>query len=308
MIAKTIVITGANGLLGQKLVQKLARREAVHLIATGIGRNRLPIEEGYVYEKMDITKPDQVREIFQKYGPTEIINTAAMTNVDQCETEQEACWELNAKAVETQVALCQEFGTRMVHISTDFVFDGAAGPYTEKAIPNPLSVYGRSKLEAENIVMSSGIRYAIARTMLVFGVVPDMSRSNIVLWAKKTLEAHQPIRAVNDQWRCPTLAEDLAEGVVLMTMKDKGGIYHISGPEMYSIHEIIQIVADHWKLDPSLITAEDSIGLNQAAKRPPRTGFIILKAQTELGYRPRTFREALAVVEKQLADYREERG
>lgn len=306
MIAKTILITGANGLLGQKLVQKLARRDAVHLIATGVGRNRIPIDEGYVYEKMDITKPDQVREIFEKYEPTEIINTAAMTNVDQCEKEPEACWELNTKAVETQVKLCQEFETRMVHISTDFIFDGVAGPYTEKATPNPLSVYGKSKLEAENIILTSGIPYAIARTMLVFGVVPDMSRSNIVLWAKKSLENNQPIKAVNDQWRCPTLAEDLAEGVVLMTMKDKNGIFNISGPDMYSVYEMVEIVADHWKLDKSLITAVDSSTLNQPAKRPPKTGFIILKAQTELGYRPKTFREALSTIEKQLIEWDED--
>ncbi|HEX2900620.1 MAG TPA: NAD(P)-dependent oxidoreductase [Bacteroidia bacterium] len=305
MIAKTILVTGANGLLGQKLVQKLSRRDAVHLVATSVGPNRNPLDEGYVYESMDITQPDQVREMFVKYEPTEIINTAAMTNVDQCEKEQEACWELNVKAVETQIALCKEFETRMVHISTDFIFDGTAGPYTEKATPNPLSWYGKSKLEAENIVISSGVPYAIARTMLVFGVVQDMSRSNIVLWAKKSLEEGKPITVVNDQWRCPTLAEDLAEGVVLMTMKDKNGIYNISGPDMYSIHDLVQLVADHWKLDKSLITPIDSSTLNQAAKRPAKTGFIILKAQTELGFRPRTFRESLAIVDRQLTEWSE---
>lgn len=303
MIAKTILITGANGLLGQKLVQKLSRRDAVHLIATGTGPNRNSLDEGYVYEQMDITKPEQVREIFVKYEPTEIINTAAMTNVDQCEKEQEACWALNTTAVETQVALCKEFETRMVHISTDFIFDGEAGPYTEKATPNPLSWYGKSKLEAEKIIVNSGVPYSIARTMLVFGVVADMSRSNFVLWAKKSLEEGKPINVVNDQWRCPTLAEDLAEGVVLMTMKDKQGIYNISGPDMHSIYDMVQLVADHWKLDKSLITAVDSASLNQPAKRPPKTGFIILKAQTELGYRPRTFREALSMVDKQLNEW-----
>jgi dTDP-4-dehydrorhamnose reductase len=307
MIAKTILVTGANGLLGQKLVQKLSRRDAVHLIATGVGANRNPMDEGYVYEKMDITKPDEVRKIFEKYEPTEIINTAAMTNVDQCEKEQDACWELNVKAVETQLALCKEFETRMIHISTDFIFDGNAGPYTEKGTPNPLSVYGKSKLEAENLVIASGVPFAIARTMLVFGVVADMSRSNIVLWAKKSLEEGKPINVVNDQFRCPTLAEDLAEGVVLMTMKDKSGIYNISGPDLYSICEIVLMVADHWKLDKKLITPIESNMLNQPATRPLKTGFIILKAQTELGYRPRTLRESLAIVDRQLKEWEEDK-
>ncbi|MFN8397260.1 MAG: NAD(P)-dependent oxidoreductase [Bacteroidia bacterium] len=303
MIAKTILLTGANGLLGQKLVQKLSRRDAVLLIATGTGPNRNAVDEGYTYVSMDVTKADQVRAVFEQYNPSEVIHCAAMTNVDQCEREPDACWDLNTKAVQILVDLCIEFKARIIHISTDFIFDGEAGPYTEKASPNPLSVYGRSKLEAENIVVNSGVPYAIARTMLVFGVVPDMSRSNIVLWVKKSLENGQNIKVVNDQWRCPTLAEDLAEGVVLMTMKDKNGIYNISGPDMLSIHEMALAVAEHWELDGSLITPVDSSTLNQPAKRPPKTGFIILKAQTELGYRPRSFREALSVVEKQLDEY-----
>jgi dTDP-4-dehydrorhamnose reductase len=302
MIAKTIIVTGANGLLGQKLVLKLSRREAVQLIATGVGPNRNPMDEGYIYEQMDVCDPASMRAVFEQHEPTEVIHTAAMTNVDQCEREQDKCWALNVVAVQSLVDLCREFKARLIHISTDFIFDGAAGPYTEKAVPNPLSHYGKSKLEAERIVTTSGIPYAIARTMLVFGIVADMSRSNFVLWAKGELEKGKPINVVNDQWRCPTLAEDLAEGVVLMTMKDKNGIYNISGPDLHSIYDMVCMVADYWKLDKSLITAVSSDTLNQPAKRPPKTGFIILKAQTELGFRPRTFKESLQLMDKQLTD------
>jgi dTDP-4-dehydrorhamnose reductase len=302
MISKTIIVTGANGLLGQKLVLKLSRREAVQLVATATGPNRNPMDDGYEYEEMDVTNIDAMRAIFEQYKPTEIIHTAAMTNVDQCETAQEKCWALNVTAVQLIVDLCREFKTRLIHISTDFIFDGAAGPYSEKAVPNPLSYYGKSKLAAEEIVVNAGIPYAIARTMLVFGIVADMSRSNFVLWAKGELEKGKQINVVNDQWRCPTLAEDLAEGVVLMTMKDKNGIYNISGPDMHSVFEMVELVADHWKLDKSLINPIASSTLNQAAKRPPKTGFIILKAQTELGFKPRTFKESLQIIEKQLGD------
>ncbi len=302
MISKTIIVTGANGLLGQKLVLKLSRREAVQLVATATGPNRNPMDDGYEYEEMDVTNIDSMRAIFEQYKPTEIIHTAAMTNVDQCETEQEKCWALNVTAVQLIVDLCREFKTRLIHISTDFIFDGTAGPYSEKATPNPLSYYGKSKLAAEEIVVNAGIPFAIARTMLVFGIVADMSRSNFVLWAKGELEKGKKINVVNDQWRCPTLAEDLAEGVVLMTMKDKNGIYNISGPDMHSVFEMVELVADHWKLDKTLINPISSNTLNQAAKRPPKTGFIILKAQTELGFKPRTFKESLQVIEKQLGD------
>lgn len=303
MHAKTILVTGSNGLLGQKLIDKLARRKAVRLIATSVGHNRNPNQEGYIYEQLDIRDGERMRALFRQYQPTEIINTAALTHVDKCETEKDLCQALNVEAVQTMVDCCQEFGCRMIHVSTDFIFDGTAGPYKEKDAPNPLSEYGRSKLEGERIVIESGVPYAIARTMLVYGVVADMSRSNIVLWAKGALERGEQINVVDDQFRSPTLSEDLAEGVILMTMKDKSGVYHISGPETLSIFEMVQHIADFWSLDKSLIHPTDSQTLNQAAKRPPRTGFIILKAQTELGYKPRTFSEGLAVVDRQLVEY-----
>lgn len=303
MIGKTILVTGANGLLGQKLIDKLANRTAVQLVATGLGPNRNPREEGYVYEPLDILDEERMRDLFEVYQPTELINCAAMTHVDRCEEDPETCWNLNVKSLELMVKVCRDFGTKIIHLSTDFIFDGENGPYSEKDKPNPLSHYGRSKLEGERIVLESGLPYAIARTMLVYGLVADMSRSNVVLWAKNALEAKQEINVVNDQFRCPTLAEDLADGVILISMRERTGIYHLSGPELLSIVEMVRQVADHWKLDKELIKEVSSDTLAQSAKRPPKTGFVILKAQTELGYKPRSFRDGLSVIERQLSEY-----
>lgn len=302
MITKTIFLTGSNGLLGQKLIDRLSSRTAVELIGTSIGPNRHPNPEGFTYETMDIMDEKRMRELFEIYQPTELINAAAMTHVDKCEQDREKCWDLNVKAVEIMARVCKDFGVRMIHLSTDFIFDGAHGPYQERDVPNPLSYYGESKLASEKILEESGAEYAIARTMLVYGIVWDMSRSNIVLWAKNALSEKQKINVVNDQFRSPTLAEDLAEGCILLAMKEKTGVYHISGPDVLSIADMVYAVADHWKLDKSLITEVSSATLGQAAKRPPKTGFIILKAQTELGYRPRTFKEGLEVVERQLGE------
>lgn len=304
MLAKTILITGSNGLLGQKLVGRLAGRDMVHTVATSRGPNRNPEQDGYVYESMDVLDPQSIRSVFQQYQPTEVIHTAAMTHVDKCEKEPEMCRKLNVDSVKNLLDACREFGCRMIHVSTDFVFDGTAGPYQEKDVPNPLSLYGATKLEGERLVIESGLPYAIARTMLVYGVVADMSRSNIVLWARKALENGETINVVHDQFRSPTLAEDLAEGIILMAMKEKTGLYHISGPETMSILDMAKEVADFWGYPPQNINAIDTATLDQPAKRPPKTGFVILKAQTELGFRPHTFREGLAIVEKQLAAYR----
>ncbi|MEM0999204.1 MAG: SDR family oxidoreductase [Bacteroidota bacterium] len=300
MLAKTILITGSNGLLGQKLVDRLAGRDAVQLVATSLGVNLNPNATGYVYENLDVLDPVAIQAVFEQYQPTEVIHTAAMTHVDRCEQERDQCRQLNVDSVRYLVDACRRYGAKIIHVSTDFVFDGESGPYREKDTPNPLSLYGETKLEGERIVIESGIPFAIARTMLVYGVVADMSRSNIVLWARKALANEEHINVVNDQFRSPTLAEDLAEGIILIAMKEKTGLYHISGPRTMSILEMVEEIADFWGYPPEFIHAIDSQTLNQAAKRPPKTGFIILKAQTELGYRPHTFREGLAIVDKQL--------
>jgi dTDP-4-dehydrorhamnose reductase len=192
------------------------------------------------------------------------------------------------------------YDVHFIHLSTDFIFDGADGPYTEDAKPNPLSHYAATKLEGEQFTFASGLKWSVLRTIIVYGIADDMSRSNLVLWAKGALEKGQNINVVDDQFRSPTLAEDLAEGCVLCAEKKAQGIFNISGEKTYSILELVHKVADYWKLDKSLINPVSSATINQPAKRPPRTGFIIDKAKKILGYNPRSFEEGLAVLDAQL--------
>ena len=299
-IVKKILVTGSNGLLGQKLTDTALSDDGIILIASSRGTNRHPVKEGYTYVDLDILDSDQLRAVLSEHRPDVIIKTAAMTNVDACEHDPEGCRKLNIEAVATLVACCEEFGIHLIHLSTDFIFDGAAGPYAEDAQPNPLSFYGKSKLDAEKIIEASTCKWAILRTILVYGVVADMSRSNIVLWAKGALEKGQPLNVVNDQWRMPTLAEDLAQACLLAATKSAEGIFHISGSDLFAIHELVAAEADFWKLDKSLINQVSSATLSQAAPRPARTGFILDKARRELGYQPHSFIEGLALVDQQL--------
>ncbi len=223
-----------------------------------------------------------------------------MTNVDACETDHAACDALNVTAVQHIVDACNVYSSQLVHISTDFIFDGKEGPLDEEAIPNPLSYYGWSKLKGEQIVKEKAAKWAILRTVLVYGVVQDMSRSNIVLWAKNALEKQQDIRVVDDQFRTPTLAEDLALGCFLAEDRNANGIYNISGKDFMSVYELVERVADFYGLGKSHMHRSDSSTLNQPAKRPPITGFKVDKAIRELGYAPHSFEEGLAVVSKQL--------
>jgi dTDP-4-dehydrorhamnose reductase len=295
-----ILITGANGLLGQKLVDLLDGDLTVELIATARSSLRHPLKRG-TYLPLDITEISAVERVLAQAKPQVVINTAAMTQVDQCETDRELCWTNNVTAVGNLAGACTRNGIRLIHISTDFIFDGSHGPLDESAKPNPLSYYGASKLAAEEIIMKGRLDWAILRTVLVFGITRDMSRSNIVLWVKKSLEEGKTIQVVNDQWRTPTLAEDLAVGCLLAAKKNARGIFNISGPEMMTPYDIAIRTAGFFKLDKALIKPTDSARFKQPAVRPLKTGFIIDKARRELGYQPRSFDEGLAVVAQQLS-------
>ena len=297
---KTILVTGSNGLLGQKLVELLTQQSDKKVIATARGENRLPFKEGYDYFSMDITKPEEVASVIQKTIPDVIIHGAAMTNVDQCEFEKETCWAQNVKAVEYMVEACRKHDIFLCHVSTDFIFDGAAGPYTEEGEANPLSFYGWSKYAAEKVVQHSGIRWAIARTVLVYGIAFDMSRSNIILWVKKSLEEGKNIKVVTDQWRTPTLAEDLAMGCFLIADKEAEGVFNISGKDLLTPYEMAMMTADYFGLDKGLIAEADSSNFTQPAKRPARTGFVLDKSNEILGYNPHTFKEGIAILASQL--------
>ena len=299
---KKILLTGSNGLLGQKIIDLLRYHTEYELIASSKGENRYPKVGGYIYENLDITNPLEVERIIAKYEPYAVINTAAMTNVDQCETDKENCDLLNIKAVDFLIKACTKHNVYMVHLSTDFIFDGESGPYKEDDKAKPLSYYGRSKYEAERLLFNSTIDYSILRTIIVYGVAAKMSRSNIVLWAKSALEKGEKVKVVNDQFRMPTLAEDLAQACILAIDKKAKGIYHISGKDYMSVIEMVRRIAKFYQLDESLIEETDSSTLNQAAKRPPKTGFIIDKAIDELGYTPHSFEEGLAFVQKQLTN------
>jgi dTDP-4-dehydrorhamnose reductase len=302
-----ILVTGSNGLLGQKLIYKLRSQADITCIATARGENRLIQKTGYFYDEMDITNKKQVKEVMTKNLPDAVIHTAAMTNVDACETEKENCVAMNINAVQYIVDALQElqehnkdYKPQLVHLSTDFIFDGTHGPIDENEKPNPLSYYAWSKLEGEKIVQSSKLHWAIARTVLVYGIVDNMSRSNIVLWAKQNLEQGKTINVVDDQFRTPTLAEDLADGCILLVKKKARGIYNISGKDFLSILKLVHQVADYYGLDKSLINPSKSADIKQPAKRPPITGFIIDKAINDLGYNPHSFMEGIKIMDEQV--------
>lgn len=296
-----ILITGSNGLLGQKLIGALRNDPTVELLATSRGEDRTADPLGDRYRTVDITQQPSVDAAFDAFHPEVVIHTAAMTNVDACELDPAACRLQNVTATEHLIQAAKRHGSHFIFLSTDFIFDGMNGPYREEDRPAPLSIYGHSKLDGERMVQQAGLeRWAIARTIIVYGIAKGLSRSNVVLWARNALEKGTPIQVVDDQWRMPTLAEDLADGCIRIARRGAQGIFHLSGPDGMSILELVQRVGAFFKLPTGVVTPVKSDSLGQPAKRPPVTGFVLDKARRELGYAPHGFEQGLAILRDQL--------
>lgn len=298
-----ILITGANGLLGQKLVALIAPNADINLVATSRDEDKifynLPM---YRYRSMDVTRAKEVDEVIGQEKPDVIIHGAAFTKVDYCERHQEVCRRVNVEATEHVVRAAQQHNSLLIHLSTDFIFSGEKRLLTEDEVPGPVNYYGETKLEAERAIINSGVEYAIVRTAIVYGVVPHLSRSNIILWVKGSLKKNETIYVVDDQYRTPTLAEDLAMGCYLIAQQRATGVFNISGEELLTPYQMAQMTADYFDLNKDLIVRTDSTRFKQPARRPLETGFSIEKAKKVLGYRPRTFLQGIEIVDRQLRE------
>jgi len=300
MDRKKVVITGSNGLLGQKLVKLFRSKPGYEVHALSRGENRMLSDAGYTYYSIDLLDTARLRECILGIEPHVLIHTAAMTNVDACEQQQEECRRLNVDMVREIVALCRETEAHLVHLSTDFIFNGEkGGVYTEDDTPDPVNFYGQTKLQSEEIVRASGVRHTILRTILVYGSVDRKDRSNIVLWVKQSLEQGKDINVVTDQLRMPTFAEDLAEACWLAVSRPAYGVYNVSSAELMSIYEIALAVAEAYGLDTSLIHPVKTAELKLPADRPASTGFDLSRSIRDLGLPVHSFKERLQVYKDQ---------
>lgn len=292
-----LLITGSNGLLGQKIVERCIKHQISFLATSkGVNRNTDCPEDKYL--QMDISSINDIQSVFEAFFPTHVIHTAAITNVDYCELHPEECKIMNTDAVRLLYDVSKKYNSHFQLLSTDFVFDGEMGNYKEEDPVNPLSYYAQSKVDAENILLcdKSYSNWSIVRTIIVYGTGNNLSRSNLISWSISALKNNEQIKVIDDQFRAPTWAPDLAYACVEICLREKKGIYHISGPQTFSILEIVNLVADFYGLPKDYIQKISSSELNQPAKRPPITGFDLAKAVNQLSYRPKTIEESLHLI------------
>jgi dTDP-4-dehydrorhamnose reductase len=288
-----ILITGANGFLGYYLTRELLKKE-YKVIATGKGDCRLPYAGHplFSYAKMDFTDPFAVHDVFEKYKPSVIVHTGAMSKPDECELNQWQCYIVNVEGTLHLLANAEEQKSFFIFLSTDFVFSGEQGMYKEEDEPGPVNFYGKSKLDAEDAVKEFPFDWSIVRTVLVYGA-PATGKHNLLTVVKEKLENGERYKVVDDQVRTPTFVEDLAKGIISIIGKKATGIYHLSGKDVLTPYQMAVMTADFLHFDKSLIERVTSKDFSQPAMRPLKTGFTIDKAKDELDYSPLSFEEGL---------------
>ncbi len=296
---KRILICGSNGLLGQRLSLMLSTQTEYEVLNTSRHRSFVFDHQLFDYTQLDITRKSDVKSLVSSFHPDVMLNAAAVTNVDWCEEHREEAWKVNVSGVENLVEAARKVGAPLIHVSTDYVFDGKHGPYREDDRPNPISYYGKTKLAAENAIRIGEIHYAIVRTIVLYGHGMNVKK-NFALWVLESLTAQKPIRCVDDQISNPTYVSDLALAMVRIMERNKSGIYHVCGSERVSRYEFAQRIADVFKLDKALIERVRTADLHQPAARPLVTGFITTKAEEELGLSPLNITQGLSMLKQEL--------
>lgn len=297
LLRKKVLITGANGLLGQRLVQTFGKEFEVH--GTGIKDHADVLFENYEYWRCDITNRKNMMALVKELHPSFVINAAAYTNVDASEEDREACWKVNVKGVENLAAAAKVVGAFMVQISTDYVFDGKEGNYTEKSKPNPLGYYGKSKLAGENVLIGDGVKFAIARTMVLYGTGKNQ-KLNFATWLVQELGKGRSVNIVDDQFGHPTLADDLALAILKIVKQRNAGIYHVAGSECDSRYHFALKLAEIFDFDLNLIRPINTAELNQKAPRPLNSSFILDKLHNEVGFKLSDIENGLKKLKVQL--------
>ncbi len=290
---KRLLITGCNGLLGSELIERFSER----FIILGLDFES-PLGKRWKcqFVEQDLTNFEGLKSSFAEFAPELVINAAAFTDVDGCERDRKRAWEVNVKGVENIASICSEVGCKLVHISTDYVFDGRAGPYSEEDPPSPCNYYGMTKLEGERVLGRFPLDYVIVRTSALYGL-PRGGKKGFFGFLLEGLSRGEVVYGFIDQFTTPTWVGDLVKGI--MEAVGERGIFHISGGKFLSRFDFAQKVAQVFGYDPNLVKPEETASVRFVANRPPKGGLRVDKARRVLGYTPHSITEALETIKKE---------
>ena len=254
-----VLIVGGSGLLGSKLYDIL--KENNYDVYASFLNNTISVKNSF---RMDIVREEEVSRVIKKIDPDFVVHSAAFINVDECEKNKERAHNINVVGTENVANATEKIGSKLVYISTDYVFDGNKGFYKEIDKVNPINYYGLTKLKGEDVVKNICKDFVIARTSVIYG----SSKVNFALWIIDQLEKGNQINVVVDQFVTPTLNIDLGEQLVSLIDNDSRGIFHAAGGERISRYDFAMVLADIFNLDKELINSVSMDSFDWYAKRP----------------------------------------
>lgn len=295
-----ILVTGANGLVGTKVLERLLHDPAAEPLGAYHQSRTNEYLGDFPFWWLDVSNAEDVERVLDEAQPDAVIHAGAFTNVDAAERDRDLAQAINAEGTANLARACAARGLRLVYLSTEYVFDGTAGPYRETDPVCPQGWYAQTKLAGEDAVRAAGGNWAIARTTVVYGYAAHV-RANFVLWLVGQLKAGQRVRIVEDQVGSPTLAENLAEMVIALAQSDTTGTFNTAGADVVSRLDFSRQIAATFGLDASLIDSVTTAELGQAAPRPLRAGLVMDKLRATFPALPvLTVADGLAVVKRQF--------
>lgn len=291
-----MLIIGASGLLGSKLMALTRAKYQV----VGTFNPEYDGKSDWRLEPLDIGSKDEVDRLFEKARPDLVILAAAMTNVDACEKQPLLANRVNATGPELVARACKRVGSRLVHVSTDYVFDGSKDrKYCEDDVPRPISVYGSSKLAGERAVLSTLPSAAVARPAVLYGWSPLEAKDNFVTWVLKRLRAGEKATLFEDQRISPTFADDLARTLLELGERGVSGIWHVSGPDCLDRPTAGRMIARTFELDERLIVPVPSASVSLPARRPRQSCLDVSKVEKLLNRKMVSFEDGLRIMRQQ---------
>jgi dTDP-4-dehydrorhamnose reductase len=285
-------VTGASGLLGHKVAQlALERGHAVYSIykehPTNFGT---PI-------KLDLANQSEISKVITELEPEAIIHSAAYTDVDGCETNQDLAWKINAEATKHVAIASASIDSHLIYVSTDYVFDGEKGLYVEEDKTNPISYYGYTKLKGEEFIEKHAKKWCIARPSVLYGWMDY--KPNFATWLINSLNQKKEVKVLKDQYVSPTLNTNLAQMLLEITQRKITGIMHTAGCTRISRHEYALKLAEVFNLDRDLIKPAKMSEMPWKAKRPKDSSLNVNKATAQLNKKPLALNQAFEIMKKE---------
>ena len=289
------LVTGSAGLVGQNVVRDLVKQDYE---VYSIYHDEKPIYGTSI--RLDLTDLEKIKQVIQKIKPDIVIHLAAMTNVDDCETEKGLAQTLNVKSTKILAKESAKINSFFVYVSTDYVFDGNEGMKNENDIPNPLGYYGKTKLEGEISLNDLASSWAIARTSTPFGI--HSKKKSFPLWIKENLESNKEIKVLTDQYTSPTYVPNLSKMIIEVSIKQINGIIHLAGSTRISRYDFAIMIAEKLGLDKSLILKAKTEDMSWKAKRPKDSSLNVTKAKEILKEKPQTIQESLSLFIEEISN------